>query len=178
MWGPKQSPYKGKYGRMGHPETCLCPQCLSDYDDHQARMRGVCACKECDATKNALRQVASERPDTPPEGASMTTVNFCERDESMVKSNALGMIQYRTSPEAPPVVIEICPDCVASFVAWLGGFEPDLEPRQRAYKEPYKPVDETADMDGATAEQLAAALFEKLMKGENKTKAIGGSERD
>lgn len=96
----------------------------------------------------------------------MGSINICDRCPSMVKGIALGAIQIRTSsdPDSSEVITkELCPACIQDMVNMLE-IEPTDRP-QRAYDKPYRRVDESDEIGAATAEQLAAALFEKLMAG-------------
>lgn len=131
--------------------------------DRNERMYGSCGCGFCityrDNYMAQLQAPVNER------NAGMGSVNICDRCPSMVKGVALGAIQIRTSsdPDSSEVITkELCPACVAELVAMLE-FTPEDRP-QKAYDKPYKRESDAGEFNSATAEQLAAALFEKLMK--------------
>lgn len=112
----------------------------------------------------------------------MASINICERKgcDSFIKGNAVGGITLVMSSDDraagdPDTVLrmELCPACVEDVHRVLT-IEP-LERRERSYSEPFHPAGKsTDDVLSASAEQLAAALFEKLMAQQNK--AIGGGD--
>ena len=101
----------------------------------------------------------------------MASINICEREgcDSFIKGKAVGGITLVLNNDPnrsgdPDTVIrqELCPACVADVHAILT--IPPLTPRERSYSDPFVAGGTQDDtIDGATAEQLAALLFQKLM---------------
>jgi hypothetical protein len=126
-------PYKAKVigYRQGHWEGCSCADCLETYDLHNKN--GSCVCNGCTAhnlvANNAFQM---EKNRVVPKVA---TVNFCERCESMGKSNAMGTVQYIFEPSQGWTSIECCPGCIAEFMIWRNSEV--FGDREKAYKHPY-----------------------------------------
>lgn len=93
----------------------------------------------------------------------MATVNFCERVgcETMAKSVAMGVINFRTAPNRENKNIELCPGCVGDLVEFLkSGPETD---RPKSYSEPWNPeVRKEKSLAELTSQELAAAYAERL----------------
>lgn len=107
----------------------------------------------------------------------MAGINVCDRCPSLVKGVALGAIQLRTSADTNTSEIitkELCPACIGDMLRVLEA-QPSARSGQ-AYSKPYRrPQAQTDDdVSRATPEQLAAALFEKLMQGQ---RSIEGSTK-
>lgn len=64
----------------------------------------------------------------------MSTLNICDRCETPATSNAMGSFTQRLSVRHDVESVEMCPGCVAEFVAFMLGSSQD---RPKAYKEPY-----------------------------------------
>lgn len=99
----------------------------------------------------------------PKESKSMGNLNICERPKcnAIIKGNAAGVIDYMTDLDQERQHMVLCPACVGDLMLILTT-EP-LTDRERAYDKPYTPPSDEDSVAGATAEQLAAALLQKLM---------------
>lgn len=111
----------------------------------------------------------------------MGSINICDRCPSMVKGQALGVVQLKTSsdPNTSDVVTkELCPACIEELYTILM-MDPG-ERAQKAFTEPFTIKPDRDEIGGATAEELAAALFEKLMASQkqNGPKSIEGAARE
>ncbi len=92
----------------------------------------------------------------------MSTVGLCDGCGTFATSHAMGQIEIRFSRGEPLRQWELCPGCVADVMGTIGLLEHPLTPREKGYKEPYaEPTEDT--VGSSTVEQLAAALFEKIM---------------
>lgn len=94
----------------------------------------------------------------------MGNLNVCERKEcnALIKGNAAGIVDYWTSLDGTLAHMTLCPACVADLVALLDS-EP-ITPRKRAYDKPYTPVSNEDSLTGASNEQVAAELFQRMMR--------------
>lgn len=117
----------------GHWDGCSCVHCLRQYELHNAGYE-PCVCAICEAhnlvNNNAFQMAGGKVV------PAVATVNFCERCESMGKSNAMGAVSYNTNPAEGQTRIEICPGCVGDFMVWLK--EDIMTDREKAYREPWK----------------------------------------
>lgn len=102
----------------------------------------------------------------------MASINICEREgcDSFIKGKAVGGITLVLNNDPnlsgdPDTVLrmELCPACIKDVYDIIS-IAP-LTLRERSYSEPFRPnSDPMVDVvSGATAEQLAALLFQKLM---------------
>lgn len=85
----------------------------------------------------------------------MSTVNVCDRCETLVKAAALGALTIETSPVSGRTDKEICPGCVEEFLTWYDGSHGN---RPKAYSRPYEPPKSETD----PAETFAARVAEHL----------------
>lgn len=103
------------------------------------------------------------------EAERMSTIHMCERKgcEAIIKGPAMGLVDIAANVDSERKGFELCPACVADV--WGVLYEAPMPgTRERAYETPFDPErasqDATDAVETATAEQLAAALFQKLMK--------------
>lgn len=78
----------------------------------------------------------------------MAAVAICDRCGGLGTGTALGGIAYkkRLNDSTSRGECEICPRCVASFVAWLANPEPgDGSPFRVTYQDPVAPLAELTD---------------------------------
>lgn len=139
--------------------------------DPMKRVHGSCGCGWCQEFRRQYPQgkMAINRPG---KERAMGSINVCDRCGALVKGNALGSVDLVTSADpasAETIEMEVCPACVADLVLLL---ENPVGDRERAYGDPWKREKEGDAVDSATAEQLAAALLTKLMRGQ---KSINGT---
>lgn len=106
-------------------------------------------------------------------GKTVGNLNICERPKcnAIIKGDAAGYVDYCTDLTKDRVHRVLCPACIGDLMAVLDS-EP-LTDRERAYDKPWEPPSDEDSVEAATAEQLAAALFQKLMK---QQRAIEGAE--
>jgi hypothetical protein len=132
-------------------------------NDPALRLYGRCGCSTCAVYR--AKYLADVVSPIDQRGTSMGSINICDRCPSMVKGKALGVVQIRTSsdPDTSEVSTrELCPACIEEIDMLL---MTDVGERdKRAYDKPYTRQKDAPELDGMTAEQMAAALFEKLMK--------------
>lgn len=102
-------------------------------------------------------------------GKPVSNMNICDREgcNAIIKGNAAASLDFW--PNALPTNDNIerkhlCPPCAEDIDILL--HTPPLIERERGYDKPYKGWEsrEADSVESATAEQLAAALFQKLMK--------------
>ena len=175
------------FNRYGsHEQNCLCERCVENFRSHN-RDR-MCRCYDCDHTRVIMpalttaveKYAASSNYGKTPygpqrEGELVSTVNFCERKgcTALAKGDAISVLTVTnvTIKDQPGQYrrVELCPACTADVMAVLK-VEP-LTPREKSYSEPYNDTPEHDAVESASAEQLAAALFQKLMS-EQSRKAI------
>jgi hypothetical protein len=103
----------------------------------------------------------------------MASINICERKgcKSFVKGNAIGAIQIAFSSSrlsGDVISMELCPGCMSDVHSVL--FSEPVTPRENAYEEPFNPVKKESDdtMDMVSDEQLAAELFQRMMRNARK----------
>jgi len=107
---------------------------------------------------------------------NMSSINVCDRCNSMVKGGALGALTIAYSPDmtvaAKTLRAELCPGCIEDLATLYNS--PVVTPRKSAYTEPYDPDVKTVrdDLEGITTEQLAAALLERTMKDPSARRSI------
>lgn len=65
----------------------------------------------------------------------VSTINFCDRCESMGKSEAMGTIEIQPSVNHNAEKAEYCPGCIQDFMDWKTSDV--MTTRERAYKEPW-----------------------------------------
>lgn len=143
----------------GHWPGCSCETCFKVYDNHNQEI--WCACQGCLTRRNSWGETQIIEKGN----SNVATVNFCERCDSMGKSNVMGKIQYRTDPSQDLQQIEICPGCVGEFMSWLT--DPLMGSRERAYREPWSPEDTAPESSGeivtdTVIKQIAAAVKKEL----------------
>lgn len=169
-----------KYGRSGHEPRCSCPDCAQSFVDHNRT--GMCACLDCTYHREIkappppivaqpmpyphrpMRTPAPKREEPKP----VSGIHICEREgcESFIRGEALAYVDLmpNTTPGTNREVKELCPACIADIYALLK--TAPLEPRDRGYSKPYDPKQSTVDdsLDSATDEQVAANLFQRMMR--------------
>lgn len=167
------------YQGPSFPYNQLTPeQRVIQYDAHnpgsresnnpQERLYGRCGCPACAQTRTEWSRIPAALNKPGREGSgSMASVNLCDRTDckSMVQGRALGRVALSVSsaPGGEILEREICPGCVADVVTLLE--TAPVTPRDGAYREPYKrPVPDDDALDTATDEQLAANLFQRMMR--------------
>jgi len=93
-------------------------------------------------------------------GRNVATVNFCEREacQTMGKSSAMGALTYALHERGNTARVELCPGCVAEFVAWLA--DQPAGPRPRAYQEPYQPP--ATGLDAMTGEEMMSEAMTRM----------------
>lgn len=103
------------------------------------------------------------------EAERMSTIHMCERPgcESIIKGPAMGLLDIAPNIDMERKGFELCPACTRD--QWeLLHTPPAPGTRQRAYETPFDPQKDAQSardaVETATAEQLAAALFQKLMR--------------
>lgn len=193
----------GKYGNgRTHDPRCNCPDCNAMFAEHNASTHCTCEhCtqhreifapaprvtrpEETAAQVAQLRQAEIARsmgarewqPPKRGKGNAMGNLNICERPgcNAIIKGDAAGRVELEPNiGDGERKLYVLCPPCVSDVDSLLHA-EP-TEPRERAYDKAYagyKAPQDTDDMKTATTEQLAAELFERLMRDAgNKTKAL------
>jgi len=99
----------------------------------------------------------------------MADLKMCERKgcNAIVRGEAVGLLDIMTDTRAKTERkgYELCPACIADVMGVLD-VEPPPGTREKAYERPYSPTVEDApdSMEAATDEQLAAKLFERMMR--------------
>lgn len=73
----------------------------------------------------------------------MAQINMCDRCGNMGLSTALGTIVFHPTPGGRTKQLEICPECVAEFLAWLNENVPVRNgvPFREEYREPVKELE-------------------------------------
>lgn len=110
---------------------------------------------------------------------TMGNLNICERPgcNAIIKGEAAARVELEpnTQPDAERKLYVLCPPCVSDVDTLLHTVP--TEDRERAYDKPYEGYEtprENDDVKAASTEQLAAELFERLMRDAvNKTKVLG-----
>jgi hypothetical protein len=67
----------------------------------------------------------------------MAQINMCDRCGNMGLSNALGTIVFHPDPQGRTEKLEICPDCVSEFIAYLRENVP-VRVAGQPFREPYR----------------------------------------
>lgn len=185
-YGRDNRPQWKRYG--SHERDCLCDRCIANYNSHNTNRAGGCGCADCMHTRTLIavqaeKAAASQVPPVDINGgritdktarrlrgkgsSGMASVNICSRKgcQAFMTGEAVARIEIMGTVnrgKASDIVLEICPACAGDLIDVIeaGPFTP----RQKAYDKPYERSGETDAIENATAEQLAAALMEKLMK--------------
>lgn len=168
-----------------HWDGCLCDLCRPIFEQHNPDQNGpICSCGGCQTRNAAIKTRAN--PFTFDAGKqynnqgrvkTVATVNFCERCNTMGKSSAMGSIYFRTDPtDDDRNGFEICPGCVADFIAWKQlGQTLEEGSRPKSYSEPYsaRKADPLADLSD---EQIAAAYLARVAAREGLNELESGSD--
>lgn len=77
----------------------------------------------------------------------MAQINMCDRCGNMGLSTALGTIVFHATPNGKTEKLEICPECVAEFLAWLRENVPVRNgvPFREEYREPVAELESGED---------------------------------
>lgn len=178
-----------KYGREHAPE-CTCDACLRDLASHEYQNgRNPCPCKDCADTRrqldiireteergrrsgNVLGNGTLKNGNTLIDGRGNVVANIviCDRPEcgSMAKSGAIGVVEAHTAAAAEPrgkeknerIAGQLCPACVAEFVAWWEG---PVKNRDRAYSKSWQREETAKAQTSAELFQLALEASKREM---------------
>ncbi len=137
-----------RYRFPQHWNECWCAGCQEEFEKHNQFK--LCACPQCQISRKILSK------ETP----TVATVNFCERCNTMGKSNAMGILQWAPdqAPGKPMSSMEICPGCVADLVAWLDT-EGVVFDRPKYYTEPWMAPEKTMMLDDANLDDIVKAYL-------------------
>lgn len=189
-----------KYGRQGHAPRCDCPDCNASFVDHNRRKH--CDCLDCtyhreihaDAPpmvphpqrnpydnyyQSNIRPQETVKPK--PEVKKVSGIHICEREgcEAFIRGEALSYVDLmpNTAPGTNRKVMELCPACIEDVYNLLQ--VAPISERARGYSKPYDPARSTVDdsLETATDEQVAANLFQRIMKQAQK-QISGGTKVD
>ena len=134
--------------------------------DPQERLYGKCGCTTCVCIRSEIINSIPAPINTPHRNGSnnMAGINICDRCQSMVTGNALGVVQVRTSSDdriSEIIAKEICPACVGDLMVFIE--ETAVERRDvRAYKDPWKRPEEKKGATKSTAELLSGLIGESI----------------
>lgn len=156
------------YPRAQHPFNCVCGTCLGVYERHRNcfPLGQKCQCPGCMARRPHF--IEEVRPEEAVYASyklesKVSTVNFCERCESMGKSSAMGNIVVQRFPGEQPIKYEICPGCVQDLVDW---FSDITTTREKAYRKPWIPEHKIEDGEYMTKSE-ARKFVKELMAGDD-----------
>lgn len=156
---------RNNYIHFATNPRCNCEECDGNYRVHNEYRQ--CDCSGCVQQRERIVSEARNRlsGENGRGTGKMSTINFCDRCESMGKSEAMGVISIIPNREMGPEEIEICPGCVTDFMTWRN--EDAMTDRQRAYKEPWRPesdVEESGDI--ILTKEQAKKMLKALESGE------------
>lgn len=155
----------------------MCEDCELTFESHNPKRRGsggiiTCGCAGCQSRIQELQTAeAKHYRETAFQnrGVNMASINICERKgcSSFIKGTALGALTLVFNPTGQPNSakrMELCPGCIEDVYGVIS--VPPITSRERAYEEAFDPErSDTADaIDGVTDEQLAAELFQRMMR--------------
>lgn len=141
-----------------HDEYCDCGACQNVYRAHNNGK--WCYCSGCQTRREVI--VITLEPSE--ERRNVATVNFCERCESMGVSTAMGEINFKTAPGEKVERKELCPGCISDLMLW---FNDITTTREKAYRHPWKPTDETTTGDIIAKSEVKKLLRELLAGDDN-----------
>lgn len=164
-----------------HWDGCMCDLCDSIFGSHNPDRNGpICSCGGCQTRTAAIRsqsRTTYQNYNAQGKEIAVATVNFCERCNTMGKSVAMGSIYFRTDPtDANQNGFEICPGCVADFIAWKkAGEELPEGSRPKSYSEPYSAAaaDPLADLSD---DDIARAYLARVAARESTNELTAGSD--
>ena len=76
----------------------------------------------------------------------MSTINMCDRCETMMTSNAIGQVQFNPNREMGARYYDLCPACVTELVEFFAVDSSTLK-RPRAFRNPYVAPKEIENAD-------------------------------
>lgn len=149
-----------------HSVTCLCDHCKESYRYHNEVLHvhgSGLGCGFCQDHRYAIARV--EQAEKYGE-VTMSSINICERCETMSLGKAMGTVSTRTDPTTPWESKDICPGCVTDFITWFKEGE-SIQRDVKAYKKPYEEPKEEFDVtgDGVDTEDLILAAASRIIRG-------------
>jgi hypothetical protein len=131
--------------------------------DRDERMYGKCGCIPCSQIRKTWQHIVAPI-NQPGRDNRMSSILICDRCGAMVTGNAVGAVTIVASGEqrAERFAKDLCPGCIGDVMDLLAQEHP-VTPRERAYRKGWVREEVKDEVGTASAEQLAGALFEKLM---------------